>query len=116
MNSIRPFLFAAVCAVAATFVQVTPATASPVEGDGLEWIEANGRPCEQVCRAARLQPVSSGVHAPGGREMRDRFYICAADMNGWRPGYNLQPQWSRACWVGFGGREVAAPNYACACR
>ena len=84
-------------------------------GDGLQWQAANGRPCEQVCSAAGLAPVQSGFHSPGGRQTKDAFYICATDMNGYRPGYNLQPSWSKACWVGYGGKEVAAKNYVCAC-
>jgi hypothetical protein len=81
----------------------------------VEWLAGNGRPCEQVCRAARLRPVASGPHVPDGRQTGDRFLVCAGERNGWRPGYNLQPNWSNACWVGFGGREVAVPNYVCAC-
>lgn len=33
--------------------------AGPPPGD-LVWQAANGRPCEQVCRAVRKQPVQSG--------------------------------------------------------
>ncbi len=89
--------------------------ASSASADGLQWQAANGRPCEQVCRSAGLQPVQSGFHTPGGRKTNDAFYICATNMNGFRPGYNLQPSWSKACWVGYGGKEIAAKNYVCAC-
>lgn len=99
----------------AAMLAVPSAFASSDPGD-LQWQAANARPCEQVCRAAGLQPVQSGYHFPGGRQTKDAFYICSADYNGFRPGYNLQPSWSKACYVGFGGKEVAAKDYACACR
>ncbi len=37
-------------------------------------------------------------------------------MNGVRPGYNLKPKWSNACYVGYGGKEVGAKDYECGCR
>ncbi|MFS8037680.1 hypothetical protein ACI7BZ_12090 [Xanthobacter sp. AM11] len=83
---------------------------------GLVWQPAEGRPCDQVCAGLGLKPLSSGVHAPGGKPTRDPFYICAANYNGFRPGYNLQPSWSKACFIPYGGKEVAAKDYRCACQ
>ncbi|MFG1189979.1 hypothetical protein [Xanthobacter flavus] len=82
----------------------------------IQWKPANGGSCDQVCSAARLTALYSGVHAPGNQVTQDKFYICATNMNGYRPGYNLKPKWSSACWVGYGGKEVAAKNYECACQ
>lgn len=110
MNTARTLL----AAVAAGLSALASTHASAAEG-GLTWQAANGRPCEQVCGGAGLEPVQSGFHAPGGRSTGEAFYICATDMNGYRPGYNLQPKWSKACWVGYGGKEIAAKNYLCAC-
>lgn len=110
MNTARTLL----AAVAAALGALGSGPASAASGD-LQWQAANGRPCAEVCNSAGLQPVQSGVHSPGGRATKDAFYICATNMNGFRPGYNLQPKWSKACWVGYGGKEVAAKNYVCAC-
>jgi len=79
------------------------------------WLPANGQWCGKVCHDQGREPLMTGPHTAGpGRQ--EYFLVCAADMNGWRPGYNLRPNWDRACYVGFGGKEVAAPNYTCGCR
>ena len=82
----------------------------------IQWKPGNGRSCDQVCSAARLTALYSGVHTPGNQVTQDKFYICATNMNGYRPGYNLKPKWASACWVGYGGKEVAAKEYECACQ
>lgn len=102
--------------MAAILLGAAPSAFASPDPNDLQWQAANGRPCDQVCRAARLQPVQSGYHMPGGRTTNDAFYICSADYNGYRPGYNLQPSWSKACYIPYGGKEVAAKDYLCACR
>ncbi|MFK8250235.1 hypothetical protein [Ancylobacter terrae] len=89
-------------------------TASALAAD-LTWQPGNGQSCDVACRALGMQPVQSGFHAPGGRETKDPFYICSANYNGYRPGYNLRPSWSNACYIPYGGKEVAAKNYQCGC-
>ncbi|MDK9695049.1 MAG: hypothetical protein OEL76_01505 [Siculibacillus sp.] len=103
----------ALAALTALPLLALPAAASP--GDGVQWFAGDGRFCGDVCRARNMSPVVSGIHVPGGRQTNDQFTVCATDMNGYRPGYNLKPNWAKACWVGYGGKEVAAPNYLCAC-
>lgn len=93
---------------AAAFSFATAASAD------IRWIPANGQWCGKVCYDARRQPVSSGQHT-ADRRSTEYFFVCATNMNGWRPGYNLRPDWDDACYVGFGGKEVAAKNYTCAC-
>lgn len=105
-------IWKAVLFTSALLLAAAPVSAGP--GD-LEWQAAEGRPCDQVCAGIGLKPVQSGVHAPGGKPTRDPFYICSANYNGFRPGYNLQPNWSKACFIPYGGKEVAAKNYLCAC-
>ncbi len=78
------------------------------------WIPANGQWCGKVCHDHRREPVSTGPHT-ADPSRKEYFFVCAADMNGWRPGYNLRPDWDHACFVPFGGKEVAARNYTCAC-
>lgn len=84
--------------------------------DDVQWKAANGRSCDQVCSGAGLTAISTGVHTPGNQVTQDKFYVCATNMNGFRPGYNLKPKWANACYVGFGGKEVGAKNYECGCR
>ena len=94
---------------AALALSLTPATA-------VEWLDGNGRSCDQVCaKGGGGRAVASGEHRPGGKATGQWFYVCSADLNGWRSGYNLQPQWSNTCMVGYGGKEVRASPYLCAC-
>lgn len=53
------------------------------------------------------EPVSTDPHT-ADPSRKEYFFVCAADMNGWRPGYNRRPDWDHACFVPFGGKEVAA--------
>ncbi|MFG1300856.1 hypothetical protein V5F49_13770 [Xanthobacter sp. V3C-3] len=99
--------------VTAALLAALPASAGAGE---LVWQPAEGRPCDQVCAGLGLRPLTSGVHAPGGKPTRDAFYICSANYNGFRPGYNLQPSWSKACFIPYGGKEVAAKDYRCGCQ
>lgn len=77
-----------------------------------EWVAASGRSCANVCAAANAQAEYSGIYTNN-----QPLYVCAANAGGegWRAGYNLEPSWSRACWVGWGGRELAVNDYMCLC-
>ncbi|KAF0184251.1 MAG: hypothetical protein FD163_1825 [Hyphomonadaceae bacterium] len=79
---------------------------------GQSWVNGQGQSCDNVCRAAGSSPVVSGTYING-----QTFFVCAANQNGegFRAGYNLRPEWSNACWVGWGGREVGASSYSCMC-
>jgi hypothetical protein len=76
------------------------------------WIPGDGRPCVRVCSEAGAVPIRSGAFRNG-----NAFTVCRADVNGEgrRPGYNLQPDWSHACFVAYGGRETPVPRYECLC-
>jgi hypothetical protein len=80
-----------------------------------EWFQGNGKSCDQVCKAQGMSPIASGIHTPGGKATQDQFFVCAADKNGWRGGYNLKPKWADVCMVGYGGKEIRATPYLCAC-
>jgi hypothetical protein len=80
----------------------------------VKWLPGNGQWCAKVCHDARRQPVSSGRHT-ADKKSEEYFFLCSADMNGWRPGYNLRPSWDDVCMVGYGGKEVRATRYNCAC-
>lgn len=87
-----------------------------VPADAVEWLDGNGRSCDLVCgKGGGGRAISSGEHRPGGASTGKRFYVCSANLNGWRSGYNLQPSWSNVCMVGYGGKEVRASPYLCAC-
>lgn len=77
-----------------------------------QWVNGNGGSCRAACAAAGSNAISSGMYKNG-----QPFYICAADIagEGARPGYNLEPSWSNACFVGFGGKETKVPSYSCLC-
>lgn len=83
----------------------------------VQWLPGNGQSCDRVCNRARMQPVSSGQHWAGGQK-RDFFFVCATNErgHGFRAGYNLRPDWDDVCMVGFGGQEVRARDYVCACQ
>lgn len=98
----------------AIFVMLLLGTFVPGASARIWWIPANGQWCGKVCHDHRREPVSTGPHT-ADPSRKEYFFVCAADMNGWRPGYNLRPEWDHACFVPFGGKEVAARNYTCAC-
>lgn len=87
--------------------------ASCVPAQALDWLKGDGRSCDAVCKKEGRQAVVSGYYKGGS----DAFYVCHTDQGGggWRPGYNLKPSWANVCMVGFGGKEVRASSYACAC-
>lgn len=101
MKSVALALFAATV----TVIFVTPAAA-------VDWAHGSGQSCDVACRKIGKNAVASSVH----KNTPNAFFICAGDHpNGQRPGYNLKPNWAKACWVGYGGKEVALPNYSCLC-
>ncbi len=77
-----------------------------------QWVNANGGSCDAVCARQSLRPVVSGTHGNG-----QPYYVCSGNANGegFRPGYNLRPNWASACYVAVGGREVAVRSYRCLC-
>lgn len=77
------------------------------------WLPGNGRFCERVCRDAGKRATQSGFYTNG-----NEFYVCSANAGGegFRPGYNLLPNWSTTCTVGFGGKEISSPRYNCLCQ
>lgn len=68
------------------------------------WIDGRGQSCWNVCTAQNMSPVGSGTYRNG-----NVFYVCSANAQGEgpRPGFNLEPNWANACWVGWGGKELA---------
>jgi hypothetical protein len=91
-------------------VLLSAATAAPALAD--RWLPGDGRSCVRVCSEAGAVPVRSGAYRNG-----NAFTVCRADVNGEgrRPGYNLQPDWSRACFVAYGGKELPVRRYDCMC-
>ena len=92
--------------------------AAEAQGQGqVQWVPGSGQSCDRVCDRARMQPVSSGQHWAQGHR-RDHYFVCASNErgHGFRPGYNLRPDWDDVCMVGFGGKEVHARDYVCACQ
>ncbi|WP_172970513.1 hypothetical protein [Microcystis aeruginosa] len=88
-------------------------TARPAFSQSLSWVPGNGRFCERVCRDAGKGAIYSGIYTNG-----NEFYVCSTNVGGegLRPGYNLLPNWSTTCTVGFGGKEVSSTNYNCLCQ
>ena len=86
--------------------------AGSLPAQAYRWLPARGHSCAAVCIHAGMSPVVSGVYRNG-----NPYSICRTNVNGegFRPGYNLQPDWASACWVGYGGREQAMPRYQCLC-
>lgn len=81
------------------------------------WVAGGGNSCFVSCRNSGFEPVKSGFHL--GRE----FTVCRIVLSGYnashRPGYNLEPNWANACWVGLGGKEYSSAThrfgYDCLC-
>jgi len=88
--------------------------------DGCRRIESRTvcRPCDEVCPVPRSRPVVSGTYVSTDARLNGQsFFVCRANANreGLRAGYNLKPNWSKHCWVGYGGRERFEQNYQCLC-
>ncbi|MGL4439787.1 MAG: hypothetical protein ACRCUE_10965 [Bosea sp. (in: a-proteobacteria)] len=77
---------------------------------GVQWLAGNGQSCDAVCSRGGRKAVTSGTFQNG-----NPFHVCRAGDN--RPGFNLQPSWSKICVVPMGvNRTVDATTYACACQ
>ena len=78
-----------------------------------EWVESWRTSCSITCFNVGRSPVTSGHYVNG-----NPYYVCAANVNGdgYRGGFNLQPSWSSACWVAWGGQEPAIERFRCLCQ
>ena len=77
------------------------------------WVAAGGKSCGEVCSTA---VVSGKLSHPDARYNGNEYFVCRADVGGGRrAGYNLRPEWSKACWVAYGGKEKAGRPYDCLC-
>ena len=77
------------------------------QSKNIKWQSGDGNSCDVVCAAKGSSGISHG-------SLRDKpFYVCRVKG---RPGYNLQPKWSNACFIPKGGQEVRGGSYSCACR
>ncbi len=94
-----------ICSIVFSFAMVGAVNA--------DWVDGRGGSCKSACAAAGSAPVSSGTYKNG-----NPFYICAANAHGegFRAGYNLEPSWSRACVVGWGGKEEGINPFQCLCQ
>ena len=82
------------------------------EGWAAEWLAGSQSSCKLVCRD-KGGPITSGTFTGN----QQPFTICSTNENneGFRAGYNLEPNWSNACWVAWNGREVPNNTYYCLC-
>ena len=73
---------------------------------------AAGQSRARICASANSSPVVSGIYTNG-----NPFYVCKgnAQGEGERGGYNLEPSWSNACIVGWGGKELPVNLFECLC-
>jgi hypothetical protein len=76
-----------------------------------KWVEATGKSCPEACIDEGLIPVAGGIYTP----TKNAYYICAADAEGLRPGYNLTAVPARTCNVGHDSKEKALNNARCLC-
>ena len=85
---------------------------STVAGAATTWENADGKSCDVVCSSKNMTAVTSGIYTNG-----NPFYVCSgsAGEEGFRAGYNLRPNWSNVCYVGWGGKETAVKFYKCLC-
>jgi hypothetical protein len=79
---------------------------------GMKWIDANNDSCDKACSSQHMQAVKSGTFTNG-----NPYYVCSGNVknDGFRPGFNLSPSWSSACWVGWGTKEIPVTPYKCLC-
>lgn len=84
----------------------------PSLGWTADWFDGRHSSCIQVCKT-HGEAVTSGTYKNG-----NAYAVCRTNLNGegLRPGYNLEPSWANACFVGWGGREVSGPDFDCLCK
>jgi hypothetical protein len=82
-------------------------------GQACKWVQSGGESCVTACQSEGSKPVISGQYTN-----QNPFYVCRTNANneGFRAGYNLQPAWSHACIVGWGGQESSYNSYECLCQ
>ena len=76
------------------------------------FVDGRGSRCDVACEARSMKAVTSGKYTPNG----ESFFVCAGAAEGWRPGYNLAPDWSSTCTIGWDGRGFHQPSYKCLCQ
>ena len=77
-----------------------------------QWVDGKGS-CQATCAAQGTSAVSSGKFTNG-----KPYNICAANVknDGFRAGYNLEPNWVDGCVVGWGGKEEKIAAFKCLCQ
>jgi len=77
------------------------------------FVDGRGSRCDVACEARSMKAVTSGKYTPNG----ESFFVCAGQGGDeWRPGYNLAPNWTNTCMVGWGGKEIRRDAYRCLCQ
>jgi hypothetical protein len=77
-----------------------------------KWVDAGGAACPQTCSDQSMFAVGAGKY--GGDA--NRYYVCAGEAQGLRPGYNLaNASPGNACQIGFDSKETAFPIKKCLC-
>jgi hypothetical protein len=84
------------------------------EASAGQWVKTNNTECDIVCDKKGSAVVNSGTMLPSGQP----YMVCAAEVkgSGLRGGYQVRPKWSNACWVAYGGKEMAITPYQCLCQ
>jgi hypothetical protein len=78
-----------------------------------KWVKAVDTLCSQACASERMFPVGGGKFQ-GSKA--DYYYVCLADMQGLRPGYQLpSSKFGKACSVGHNGQEKGVQTQMCLC-
>lgn len=83
-----------------------------------EWFPSNGLSCLYVCGFKGKHPVYSGPFFDNNRKPTGQdFMVCAGDVDGSgsRPGFNLAPNWTDACYVAWGSKSRKAKPFSCLC-
>lgn len=102
-NTFRIFIFMSIVAIAPR-----------VTASELVWVYANGESCAVACLQQNKKAYFTGRY----KYNRNPFYICRTNVKGegFRPSFNLQPDWSNGCFVNIGGSKGGAyPSYDCLC-
>ena len=89
---------------------------SSAMASGVEWILATRTSCIRVCENPSVpgrRALTSGQYTGAGRGF---FTVCSANAHneGWRSGFNLEPNWADHCYVAHRVEEKYE-TYYCAC-
>jgi hypothetical protein len=81
--------------------------------NALEWVYSNGESCAVAC----FQKNNKKAFSTGKYKNGNPFYVCRTNARneGYRPGFNLQPNWSNKCFVSLGEDGTGYPSYDCLC-